>query len=135
VKEMAPSPPNQPLSVVSTIIGAAGNCFCEVANLRDRHDSGVFLFLELRGVESIALGSIDSELTAAQRVQDTIAQLSEQMNRMIGVGYFMEAKITKTIPLEIWETEYPQDFQLITKEIRQTIHQIKVCKIIIIVIK
>jgi hypothetical protein len=127
---MVPSPPNQPLSVVSTIIGAAGNCFCEVADLRDRHDSGAFLFLELRGVECIALGSIDSELTAAQRVQDTIAQLSEQINRMIGVGYFMEAKLTKTIPLEIWEKEYSQDLKLITKDIQGIIHQIKVSSLI-----
>jgi hypothetical protein len=34
--------------------------------------------MELHGVEYIGLGAVASELTAEQRVRDTVAQLTEQ---------------------------------------------------------
>ena len=37
--------------------------------------------MELHGVEYIGLGAVASELTAEQRVRDTVAQLTEQTKR------------------------------------------------------
>ena len=114
----------KPLSVVSALLGAAGNCFCEFPNVRENSNVGV-QFMELHGVEYIGLGAVASELTAEQRVRDTVAQLTEQTKRLIGVGYLVDTKITNTIPLEVWEREYPED-RTMSRQIRKIINHIKV---------
>lgn len=80
--------------------------------------------MELHGVEYIGLGAVASELTAEQRVRDTVAQLTEQTKRLIGVGYLVDTKITNTIPLEVWEREYPED-RTMSRQIRKIINHIK----------
>lgn len=81
--------------------------------------------MELHGVEYIGLGAVASELTAEERVRDTVAQLTEQTKRLIGVGYLVDTKITNTIPLEVWEREYPDD-RAMSRQIRKIINHIKV---------
>lgn len=112
---------NKPLSLMSTLIG---NCFCEFPNVRENSDPGV-QFMELHGVEYIGLGAVASELTAQQRVRDTVAQLTEQPKRLISVGYLVGSRVTDTIPLEIWEREYPDD-QAMKRPIQKIINHIKV---------
>jgi hypothetical protein len=109
------------LSVVSALLGS---CFCEFPNLRDNSNPGV-QFMELHGVEYIGLGAVASELTAEQRVRDTVAQLTEQTKRLINVGYLVDTRVTDTIPLEIWEREYPDD-RTMQRHIQKIINHIKV---------
>jgi hypothetical protein len=115
---------DKPLSVVSALLGAAGNCFCEFPNVRENSNQGV-QFMELHGVEYIGLGAVASELTAEQRVRDTVAQLTERTKRLIGVGYLVDTKVTNTIPLEVWDREYPND-RAMSRQIQKTINHIKV---------
>jgi hypothetical protein len=115
---------DKPLSVVSALLGAAGNCFCEFPNVRENGNQGV-QFMELHGVEYIGLGAVASELTAEQRVRDTVAQLTERTKRLIGVGYLVDTKVTDTIPLEVWEREYPDD-RAVNRNIQKIINHIKV---------
>ena len=81
--------------------------------------------MELHGVEYIGLGAVASELTAEQRVRDTVAQLTEQTKRLIGVGYLMDTTVMDIIPLEIWEREHPED-RVMKKPIQKIINHIKV---------
>jgi hypothetical protein len=115
---------SKPLSVVSALLGAAGNCLCEFPNLRENSTPSV-QFMELHGVEYIGLGAVASELTAEQRVRDTVAQLTEQTKRLIGVGYLMDTTVMDIIPLEIWEREHPED-RVMKKPIQKIINHIKV---------
>lgn len=81
--------------------------------------------MELHGVEYIGLGAVASELTAEQRVRDTVAQLTERTKRLIGVGYLVDTKVTDTIPLEVWEREYPDD-RAVNRNTQKIINHIKV---------
>mmetsp|Transcript_959 Transcript_959/g.1571 ORF Transcript_959/g.1571 Transcript_959/m.1571 type:complete len:331 (-) Transcript_959:127-1119(-) len=111
---------NKPLSVVSALLG---NCFCEFPNVRENSNPGV-QFMELHGVEYIGLGAVASELTAEQRVRDTVAQLTEQTKRLISVGYLVDTRVTNTIPLDVWEKQYPED-RAMKRPIQKIINHIK----------
>lgn len=112
----------KPLSVVSALLGS---CFCEFPNVRGENSTPGVQFMELHGVEYIGLGAVSSELTAEQRVRDTVAQLTEQTKRLISVGYLVDTRVTDTIPLEVWEREYPNDRNM-QRHIQKIINHIKV---------
>jgi hypothetical protein len=116
----------KPLSVVSALIGS---CFCEFPNLRENAQAGDphVQFIHLHGIEYISLGAVASELTAEQRVRDTIKQLTEQTKRLISIGYLVEEQVTQTIPLEVWDREYPDD-RTMKRPIAKIIQSIKVSK-------
>jgi hypothetical protein len=114
----APQPPERqqtkPLSVVSAILG---ECLCVPFPLHDRGGlSANSQFIELHGIEFIGLGAVIDELSAKQRIRETVAQLlKRQTNRLISIGYLMDdetnksVKITQTIPLDLWSKTYPND--------------------------
>jgi hypothetical protein len=81
------------------------------------------------------------ELTAKERVYDTVEQLANRTERLISIGYLVDEeiegqdagaieslrsrKISETIPLDIWNKNYPND-QNMNRFIKKTIEKIKV---------
>ena len=69
--------------------------------------------VEIHGIEFIGLGAITNELSAKERVYDTLEQLSSRTERLISIGYLTPdnqgKKKTDTIPLDVWKQNYPDD--------------------------
>jgi hypothetical protein len=102
------------LSVVSAIFG---KCLCVPFSLHDVSGlSASSQFITLHGIELIGLGAVVDELSANQRIKESIAQLLQRQNdRLISIGYLMDdqtnksVKVTQTIPFELWSKTYPND--------------------------
>jgi tetratricopeptide (TPR) repeat protein len=52
-------------------------------------------FIELHGIQFIGLGALEDELTAKERVYDTLEQLTSRTDRLISVGYLVESSASK----------------------------------------
>jgi hypothetical protein len=151
--EMLSLPPStatrsRPLAFMKTIIG---ECLCEP--FPSSSNGGTSLsttlmmkmkgdlsfsspqFLELHGIQFIGLGAIEDELTAKERVYDTLEQLTTRTDRLISIGCLVEtpntdlheaavAQIsyrstagtndnvsvtTQSIPYDVWNATYPND--------------------------
>lgn len=94
--------------------------------MRDAASPQSIQILELHGVEYISLGAVASESTPEQRVRDTIVQLADQTERLISIGYLVENKVTKTIPLETFQKSYPNDKTILSNQTLKIINEIKV---------
>lgn len=124
-----PSPRVQPLSIVSAILG---ECLCDPFPLPERSLDENRQFIQLRGIEFITLGAVVDELSAKQRIQESVHRLiSSQGDRLINIGLLLDdesnkvLKTTKTIPLYVWAKSYPNDNNLNTP-LQRTINSIKV---------
>lgn len=115
------TPRTKPLSVMRAIIG---DCLCEPFPFNENRGlSQTSQFVSLHGVESISLGAVVDELTAEQRVKDTLDQLTAETKRMISIGYLVDSptvssnqvsvgettKLTETVDLQVWRNNYPND--------------------------
>ncbi len=81
------------------------------------------------------------ELTAKERVYDTVEQLTNRTERLISIGYLVDEelegqdvekldqlrsrKISETVPLDIWNKNYPHDNSM-SRVLKKTIEKIKV---------
>ena len=124
-----PSPRAQPLSIVSAILG---ECLCDPFTLPERGLDVNRLFIQLRGIEFISLGAVVDELSAKQRIKESVQRLlSSKTDRLINIGFLLDdesnkiLKITQSIPLYIWAKSYPNDNNLNTP-LQRTINAIKV---------
>jgi len=116
-----------PLSIVRMMIG---DCFGPIA--QGDSNGSTALFVQLHGIEFIGLGAVTDELSAKERVYDTLEQImTERAERLISIGYLVnnptapEGKSTKTIPLELWSKNIVHD-RAISRSLRRTISSIKV---------
>lgn len=125
-----PRPRTKPLNVVSAILG---ECLCDPFPLHERGGlTSGSQFIELRGIEYIGLGAVIDELSAKERIQETVDQLlMPQTKRLISMGYLIDddsgkqEKITQTVPLDVWVKSYPND-KTMNKQLQRTITAIKV---------
>ena len=110
-------------------------------------------FVQIHGIEFIGLGAITDELTAKERVYDTLEQIkSRPTERLISIGYLSSSpssssspqqqqqqqggggrgksgnqkKITETIPLDLWTRTYPDD-RAMSRQSKRIIANIKSC--------
>jgi hypothetical protein len=126
---------NKPFGVMGTILG---ECLCEPFPSVGDNGRGMSQsdqFIELHGIEFIGLGAVADELTARERVYDTLEQLTTRTERLISIGYLVEQeqvedgvpaiKVTETIPLDIWSKTYPNDKNM-PRSIKTAIANIKV---------
>lgn len=110
-------------------------------------------FIELHGIQFIGLGALEDELTAKERVYDTLEQLSTRTDRLISIGYLLEtatnnvagnnanssphpssplsretvnnvAVTTQSIPYDVWNATYPND-RTTSRAIKKTIANIQ----------
>lgn len=117
---------NNALAVMKTIIG---ECFCGPIGRSDP-DAPTSHFIELHGIEFIGLGAVTDELSAKERVYDTLEQLTERTERLISIGRFVDdenatsRKRVESIPLDIWNQTRSHD-RTISRQLRRTIEMIK----------
>jgi len=136
---------SRPLIFMKTIFG---ECLCEhfpgdsSCNVGTRAGLSKTIFssqyVELRGIQFIGLGCLEDELTAKERVYDTLEQLSSRTDRLISVGYISvepspvsqfssstspllssvtestsllapSKVVTTTVPLDVWNNNFPND--------------------------
>lgn len=130
----------KPLTVVQALIG---ECVCDpgflFADMRGLSPNAQFI--ELHGIEFISLGAMADELTPKQRVQETVEQLLNDTERLISIGYLVDEeypgderkspeknkevrKITDTVPLKVWNRNYPNDRNY-NRSVARTINSIK----------
>jgi tetratricopeptide (TPR) repeat protein len=109
-------------------------------------------YIELHGIQFIGLGALEDELTAKERVYDTLEQLSSRTDRLISIGYISvepsyplltstsesESRlsslqslsspstkvVTTNLPLDVWKKNYPND-RTTSKVVKRTINNIK----------
>jgi hypothetical protein len=122
-------PSAKPLNLMGTIFG---DCFCgPIAPGEGKGLSNTAQFIELHGIQFIGLGAVLDELTAKERVYDTLEQLTSRTERLISIGYLIDdektpgKKSTEAIPLDIWSEAYPND-KTMTRALKRTIASLKV---------
>jgi hypothetical protein len=99
--------------------------------LRPENERSLGWFQSIHGIEFIGLGALTDELSAKERVYDTLEQLTSRTERLISIGYLTDddkvpgRKKTDTIPLDIWSQSYPDD-RTMSRPIRRAIASIKV---------
>jgi hypothetical protein len=126
---------NKAFGVMGTILG---ECLCEPFPSVGDNGRGMSQsdqFIELHGIEFIGLGAVADELTARERVYDTLQQLTSRTERLISIGYLVDqeqlvdgvpaTKVTETIPLDVWSKTYPNDKNM-PQSIKAAITSIKV---------
>jgi hypothetical protein len=133
----APSPSKKtpqsatPMSLVKEIFGG---CICQGAIPPPSTDqSRSSQFISIHGIEFIGLGAVVDELTAKERVYDTLEQLTSRTERLISIGYLsLDATnssspqvVIETVPLDVWDTTYPND-QSMAKTLKKKIANITV---------
>lgn len=168
-----PLPPSaatrsRPLTFMKTIIG---ECLCEpfpssssngdhpslsstlMMKVRGALSFASPQFLELHGIQFIGLGAIEDELTAKQRVYDTLEQLTTRTDRLISIGCLVDTPntdlagpdgttvpqssypssggtnnnvtvTTQSIPYDLWNATYPND-RTMSGAVKKTIANIK----------
>ncbi len=117
---------SSPLAIMKTFIG---DCFCGPMG-RTSPNTPTTHFIELHGIEFIGLGAVTDELSARERVYDTLEQLTERTERLISIGHLVDDKNTggksiESIPLDIWNQSPPHD-RAISRQLRRTITTITV---------
>ena len=125
-------PDPQPLNLLKVLLG---NCYCEMGPASGLMEtvSPTIQFVELLGMRFIGLGCMADELQPRERVYDTLEQVTDRSERLISIGYIIpenkdeKSKITNTIPLDVWNKNYPNDRQLLSRPVRNLVEQIKVC--------
>jgi hypothetical protein len=121
-------PQTKPLTLMNSILG---ECLCGPFAPWDMKGlSPSAQFIELHGIQFIGLGAVMDELTAKERVYDTLEQLSSRTERLISIGYLVDddkhaGKMTEAIPLDIWSKTYPDDKSM-SRAVKRTIASIKV---------
>ncbi len=166
-----PLPPSaaarsRPMTFMKTIIG---ECLCEpfpsssvgdtslssnlMMKIRGALSFSSTQFLELHGIQFIGLGAIEDELTAKERVYDTLEQLTTRTDRLISIGCLVETPnsnlartdctavaqssspssketsknvtiTTQSIPYDVWDATYPND-RTMYGAVKRTIENIK----------
>jgi hypothetical protein len=109
---------NKRVNLVTTLIG---NCICAPFPLHVQEGLSLSAqFVELQGLQYIGLGALSDELSAKERVYDTLEQLTTRTERLISIGYLsakqssnaaspkLVTKSTKTVPLDVWAKNYPE---------------------------
>ncbi|CAB9503361.1 Kinesin light chain [Seminavis robusta] len=126
---------NKTTPTVSLMKELIGGCMCQVgAGPQASNDnSRSSQFVSIHGIEFIGLGAVIDELTAKERVYDTLEQLTTRTERLISIGYLSvedasptskTAKIAvETVPLDVWEKTYPND-QSMAKHVKKKIANI-----------
>lgn len=130
VEGMHQAPKKRTFGLLGTIIG---ECLCEPFTPPGEHKglSPSAQFIELHGIQFIGLGAVIDELTAKERVYDTLEQLTSRTERMISIGYLIDddempgRKLTEVIPLDIWSKTYPNDRNM-SRTVRNAIAHMKV---------
>jgi hypothetical protein len=142
----------KPVNLVSALLG---DCLCVPFHSAPRCGLGPNAqFIELHGVEFIGLGAVVDELKPRERVRETVEQLTSRPERLVTIGYLLDdrisggaaaqqlhiggrasptqrdgsmerMRITESIPLEIWNKNYPNDRSM-ARPLQQTIEHIKV---------
>lgn len=121
----------KPLTLMGAILG---ECLCETFSSPADNTglSSSAQFVELHGIQFIGLGAVQDELTAKERVYDTLEQLTSRTERMISIGYLVDdeksspgMKSTETIPLDVWSKNYPNDKNM-SRPTRRIISSLKV---------
>ena len=157
---------SRPLTFMKTIIA---ECLCEpfpsaangdatmpsnlLRNLGGALSFSSPQFIELHGIQFIGLGALEDELTAKERVYDTLEQLTTRTDRLISVGYLLETSnsdvagtdsptapllssplsrqtnntltvTTQSIPYDVWNRTYPND-RTTSAEVKKTIANIQ----------
>ena len=132
--EVPTQPKRRPMNVVSALLT---DCLCEPFPTGDGRLFGPSeQFIELIGIQFIGLGAVVDELTPKERVYDTLEQLSTRTERLISIGYLVDAepeetesvsdkKVIETIPLDIWSKAYPNDKNM-SRPVKKTIASMKV---------
>jgi hypothetical protein len=124
-------PRSRPLAFLKSMVQ---ECLCETFAPGERAVPGVVpveQFVQIHGIEFIGLGALTDELSAKERVYDTLEQLTSRTERLISIGYLTDddkvpgRKKTDTIPLDIWSQSYPDD-RTMSRPIRRAIASIKV---------
>ena len=122
------NPRSSPLALMKTVIG---DCFCAPIGGQTDHNSSATHFIELHGIEFIGLGAVTDELSAKERVYDTLEQLTERTERLISIGHLIDdeqtigGKSVQSIPLDIWNQSGPHD-RTLSRQLKHTIAMIKV---------
>lgn len=124
-----------PMSLVKEIFGG---CICQGAIPPSSTGEQVRAsqFISIHGIEFIGLGAVVDELTAKERVYDTLEQLTSRTERLISIGYLsLEASnsisqsgpviVIETVPLDVWDKTYPND-QSMAKTLKKKIANITV---------
>ncbi|KAL7559705.1 hypothetical protein ACA910_017607 [Epithemia clementina (nom. ined.)] len=116
-----------PLNLFKVLVG---NCYYSCEQPLDTNNDVQLLpptqFVELHGIRFIGLGCMADELTPRERVYDTLEQLTDRSERLLSIGYIVDApssasssssssspsdplslpslpqKTTQTIPLDVW---------------------------------
>jgi hypothetical protein len=121
---------SKPLTFMGAILG---ECLCEPFSPAGDYKglSPASQFIELHGIQFIGLGAVVDELSAKERVYDTLEQLTSRTERLISIGYLVDdeklpgTKLTETIPLDVWTKNYPND-KTMSRAVRRTIASLKV---------
>jgi hypothetical protein len=136
---------HKPLNLIQAMLG---NCLCDFAAHSGHKAGDSTQFVELHSVKFIGLGAVVDELTPRERVYDTLEQLTTRTERLVSIGYLMDQappvygsyplegdgdsssvaepmKATDTIPLDVWNQNYPDDASM-SKPVQTTITKIKV---------
>jgi hypothetical protein len=66
-----------------------GSCLCEPLPIFEGL-TPTTQFVELHGIRYIGLGAMSDELTARERVYDTLEQLTTRTERLITIGYILQ---------------------------------------------
>jgi hypothetical protein len=130
-----------------------GSCFCEPLPIFEGL-TPTTQFVELHGIRYIGLGAMSDELTARERVYDTLEQLTTRTERLITIGYILQddeeyafnskdvekfnvcsnsnnlrtadlRKGTQTLPLDVWNKHYPDD-NAMARPVKKLVDQIRV---------
>ena len=110
-----------------------GECMCNpFIPMGEHRNTPSTPLVELHGVRFIGLGALMDELTPRERVYDTLEQLTTRTDRLVSVGYLVNAgptsrprTITETVPLDVWSQSFPNDKSM-DRVVKKTIAQIRV---------
>jgi hypothetical protein len=125
-----------PISLVKELLGG---CICQGAipplSSTGEQQTRSSQFISIHGIEFIGLGAVVDELTAKERVYDTLEQLTSRTERLISIGYLsLEASnssqsgpeiVIEAVPLDVWDKTYPND-QSMAKAVKKKIANITV---------
>lgn len=127
------TPKKEPLTLMKALFG---DCLCNTAfHAADQGGPQSSQFINIHGIEFIGMGAVADELTAKERVYDTLEQLTTRTERLISIGYLSkESKpgpqsgdteiMLETVPLDVWNKTYPND-QSMSKRLKRMVNNIK----------
>lgn len=99
-----------------------GNCFCDQTlypssrGSRKRENSQ---FVELHGLRYIGLGAVTDELSAKERVYDTLEQLTVETDRLVNIGRTVGKDELEFIPLQLFQQQLDPGISMLLKLLSQ----------------